>query len=191
MTLSLDRAFKLLLLIVFLIGLDALTKFIVQECIPRTMWSAPIYPYGGVGVFENFCGVDLCLAHVTNRGGPWGIVSSHHGSLVLLRIFAIGCLVGHLLFFNEKKIRQIPLALIIAGALGNVLDSFFYGHVIDMVHFVFWGHSFAVFNLADACISCSVAFLLVQACLEKWRSSKTISIAQEPYSYDSSSSYDP
>ena len=191
MTLSLERAFKLLMLILAFLGLDAFTKFLVHEYIPLSMWSAPIYPYGGVPVFENFCGIDLCLAHVTNRGGPWGVVSSHHETLVVLRLFAIVCLIGHLLFFNEKKIRQLPLALIIAGALGNVLDSFFYGHVIDMIHFVFWGHSFAVFNLADACISCAVIFLLLQACFEKWKSSRPLQEPEESYSYDSSSSYEP
>jgi signal peptidase II len=191
MTISLDRAFKLILLILAIVGLDALTKALVHEYIPLSMWSAPIYPYGGVPVFENFFGVDLCLAHVTNRGGPWGVVSSHHGSLVALRVFAIVCLLGHLIFFNEKKIRQIPLALVIGGAIGNVVDSFLYGHVIDMIHFVFWGHSFAVFNLADACISCAVGFLLAQACFEKWKSARPLQKQEEPYSFDSRSSYEP
>jgi signal peptidase II len=191
MTLTLERACKLLALILALLGLDALSKFLIHEYVPLTMWSAPIYPYGGVPVFENILGIDLSLAHVTNRGGPWGIVSSHHGPLVALRIFAIFCIVGHLLFFNEKKIREIPLAMIIAGAVGNVMDSFFYGHVIDMIHFVFWGHSFAVFNLADAFISVAVAFLLVHACIEKWMSTRAPLHKDDSYSFDSMNNYEP
>ena len=138
------------------------------------MWSAPIYPYGGLPVFENLLGIDLSIAHVTNRGGPWGIVSSHHTHLLLVRIFAILCLIVHLLVFNEKKTREIPLALVISGAIGNVLDSFFYGHVIDMIHFVFWGYSFPVFNIADSLICSGVGFLLLHACIEKYLENKSV-----------------
>ncbi|MBM3192515.1 MAG: signal peptidase II, partial [Chlamydiae bacterium] len=147
-------------------------KAIVHYNIPLMLWSAPIYPYGGVPVFEDILGVDLSINHVTNRGGPWGVVASHHGALVLVRLFAIACLWGHLLFFNQIKFRQIPLVMIIAGAMGNVLDSFLYGHVIDMIHFVFWGYSFPVFNVADALICVGVGSLMLHACIQKWKLKK-------------------
>ncbi len=48
--------------------------------------------------------------------------------------------------------------MIIAGALGNILDRFLYGHVVDYVLFHTGSWSFAVFNLADS-------FITVGACL--------------------------
>lgn len=164
-----QRVFKLFLLIIAILVADVCTKYLVHEHVSQTMWSLPMYPYGGIPVFHDFFGIDLSINHVTNRGGPWGVVSSHHTSLLMLRLFAIVCLSLHLLFFNQVKFREIPLSMVIAGAVGNVLDSFFYGHVIDMIHCVFWGYSFPVFNLADASISIGVAIMLIHACVMKWK----------------------
>ena len=51
--------------------------------------------------------------------------------------------------------------MVAAGALGNVLDIFLYGHVVDMFYFVFWGWSYPVFNLADASIFIGIATLAI------------------------------
>ena len=169
MTISPARAFRLFLYVGILLALDIVTKALTHANVALMMWSAPIYPYGGIPVFENILGIDLSINHVTNRGGPWGIVASHHTTLVALRIFAIFCLCGHLVFFNQIKFRQVPLCMIIAGALGNVIDSFLYGHVIDMIHFMLWGYSFPVFNFADASICIGIGLLLIHACVQKWK----------------------
>jgi signal peptidase II len=50
--------------------------------------------------------------------------------------------------------------LIIAGGIGNILDYFIYGHVVDMFHFILWGYSFPVFNVADASIFMGIVSLL-------------------------------
>lgn len=172
MTLTSNRLKKLLVFLLSILAVDVVTKYCVHTYVPQTLWSLPMYPYGGIPVFQNFYGIDLVISHVTNRGGPWGVVASHHTSLLFLRVFAICCLAIHLLFFNRVKFREIPLCMVIAGAMGNVLDSFFYGHVIDMIHCIFWGYSFPVFNMADASISVGVAVMLVQACVQKWKESR-------------------
>jgi Lipoprotein signal peptidase len=55
--------------------------------------------------------------------------------------------------------------LIVTGAIGNAFDYWRYGHVIDFLHFTFWGSSFPVFNLADAYITLGAIslFLLTRA----------------------------
>lgn len=148
------RRLKLLFLFLFLLSLDFLTKYLTHHNIS-------FYPYGEIPIIENFLGIKLSISHVTNRGGPWGMISSYHDVLVIMRIFAIVCLAIYFFFFNEVPFRQGPLCMIIAGALGNVMDSFVYGHVVDMIHFVFWGYSFPVFNVADASIFLGVVSLLL------------------------------
>lgn len=191
MTLSLRRLAELFFLAIFIIGLDAGLKMIIHQNVPVSMWSASLYPYGGIGVFENIAGIDLVITHVTNRGGPWGAMASHHNYLLVVRIFAVLCLIGHLLYFNEIRFRQIPLTMIIAGAVGNILDAFFYGHVIDMLHFVFWGHSFAVFNIADASISIGIALLLVHACIGKWLEKRKKGLEDQGSSLEHMGGYEP
>lgn len=154
------RQLRLLFLVLFILSLDFLTKYLTHHNISY-------YPYGEIPIFENFLGIKLSISHVTNRGGPWGVIAAHHDALVILRIFAIVCLSIYLFFFNEIRFRQAPLCLIISGALGNVIDSFVYGHVVDMIHFVFWGYSFPVFNVADASIFLGVIALLLHSIFSK------------------------
>lgn len=159
------RKYQLIFLFLFLLSFDFLTKYLTHHYIPY-------YPYGGIPLFEDFLGIKLAICHVTNRGGPWGMVASYHNVLVILRIFAIICLAIHLLFFNENRFRQTPLCMIIAGALGNVFDSFFYGHVVDMIHFDFWGYSFPVFNVADASIFLGVVTLCIHGIFKNMSAKK-------------------
>jgi signal peptidase II len=58
------------------------------------------------------------------------------------------------------------VALILGGALGNVIDRLRLGHVIDFIH-VHWGdHYFPAFNVADSAITIGAALLLLDAWLE-------------------------
>jgi signal peptidase II len=58
--------------------------------------------------------------------------------------------------------RLIPLALILAGAVGNLLDRVYHGYVVDFVH-VHWREvwSFPIFNLADSLITVGITVWLV------------------------------
>lgn len=129
---------------------------------PNWLW----YPYGGVGVFKNFFGIEFSLSHQINHGAAWGVLADYQVPLLYLRIALISLLFFYALFLNKHPERNIPLALIIAGATGNVIDYFVYGHVVDMFHFVLWGYDFPVFNLADSAIFIGVAYLLGQSLME-------------------------
>lgn len=180
MTISLNRLVKLLIVFALILGSDIITKLLTYKYIPMMQWVNFEYPYGGIPVFKNFLGIDLSINHVINTGGPWGIVSSHHAFLLVVRFIALTCLCVHLLFFNEMKPRQLPLTFIISGALGNILDSFFYGHVIDMIHFVFWDYSFPVFNVADACICLGVGLIILHAVVTKFKMKKSSPVLNPP-----------
>jgi signal peptidase II len=58
------------------------------------------------------------------------------------------------------------VALILAGALGNVIDRLRLGHVIDFIHFHWGEHYFPAFNVADSAITIGAALLLLDAWLE-------------------------
>ena len=68
------------------------------------------------------------------------------------------CVVAFVLYLAAKTtpgqiLARIGFALIVGGALGNVIDRAVYGHVIDYILFHTPSWSFAVFNLADAFIT--------------------------------------
>jgi signal peptidase II len=63
------------------------------------------------------------------------------------------------------------LALVLGGAVGNVIDRIHLGHVIDFIQFHWNRHSFPAFNVADSAITVGAAFLLLDALLEGRRKS--------------------
>lgn len=116
----------------------------------------------GFEVFENFHGISFSIVHATNRGAAWGIFAAYPYTLLVLRILIILFLLG--LFLREQLTAKskLPFALIIGGALGNVLDFFIYGHVVDYFAFTFWGYGFPAFDVADTAIFCGVSLLVLQ-----------------------------
>ncbi len=62
---------------------------------------------------------------------------------------------------RDQWLLSLALALVLGGALGNLWDRLWYGHVIDFIS-VHWGHHyFPTFNVADAGISVGAVLLLI------------------------------
>lgn len=58
------------------------------------------------------------------------------------------------------------LALVMGGALGNLVDRIWHGHVVDFLHFHWGAAYFPAFNLADSCITVGAGLLILDAVLE-------------------------
>ena len=138
---------------------DAFFKAYIHYNIPPINASTPIYPYGGIAVFRGWHGIDFSIVHVINKGAAWGVFASlqdylfMHGwrsSAVCSPIFSLS---------KRAPFRKFCLMLIATGALGNVVDYFVYGHVVDMFYFIFWGYSYPVFNIADSAIFLGICSL--------------------------------
>jgi signal peptidase II len=151
----------------FILGLDVGIKAYSYYCIPP-MWLSPsIYPYGGIPVFYDFLGVDFSINHVANKGAAWGMFSSHQSYLLIVRVLIILGMIGYLCITKIAYVKRFALSLIVTGAIGNVIDYFVYGHVIDMLYFKFWGYSYPVFNIADSSIFAGIVILFFSSVNEK------------------------
>lgn len=62
---------------------------------------------------------------------------------------------------KDRPFAHIGFALIIAGAIGNLIDGIVYGHVVDYVLFHTQTWSFAVFNLADSFITVGAGLVIL------------------------------
>lgn len=149
-----------------LLFLDILTKYMIHHYMPISNRFSLWYPYGGIGIFKNFLGIEFSINHTTNHGAAWGMFSEAQDFLLILRIIMIAGLLGYLFFYNTNKSWRLPLIFISMGALGNVIDTFAYGHVVDMFHFVLWGYDFPVFNVADCYITIGVTWLFISSLLQ-------------------------
>jgi signal peptidase II len=167
------KVFIFIALSLFLFMADALLKAYIHHEIPPITASTPIYPYGGIGVFHRWHDIDFSIVHVINKGAAWGVFSSLQKYLLYARIAIIGGLFTYLFFVKASAYRKFCLMLIATGAIGNVVDYFVYGHVVDMFYFIFWGYSYPVFNIADSAIFVGIILLLVEALLGKIRSGRS------------------
>lgn len=139
---------------------DFATKGMVNFYLSPTEFASRVFPYGGVAVFQNFLGVDFCIHHVTNRGAAWGMGAGFQVLLLIIRMAVVVGLAIYLMRSKKAYAYRYPITMILAGGLGNIFDFFIYGHVIDMFHFIFWGYSYPVFNIADSSIFLGVVWLL-------------------------------
>ena len=157
------RFLHLLLLIVPIFILDYASKAWVSFSVSPVYFGQETFPFGGISVFRDFLGIDFCINHVFNHGAAWGLFSSMQHLLLIVRMGVIVGLISYMIFSPKSKQYHFPLSLIVAGAIGNVVDYFVYGHVVDMFHFIFWGHSFAVFNIADSAIFCGIVWMVLRS----------------------------
>jgi signal peptidase II len=67
---------------------------------------------------------------------------------------------------RRQRMLAIGLALILGGALGNMIDRVWLGHVIDFIHFYWPGGDFPAFNVADSSISIGAGLLILDALLD-------------------------
>jgi signal peptidase II len=143
---------------VFLLVVDFLSKYFIVQCLP----------YGSgkeIILFRNFLGIEASITHAINTGAAWGLFSEMPMMLLFVRLLLIVALIVFLFFRSSARFR-VPVVLIICGAFGNVLDFFLYGHVVDMIHCIFWGYDYPVFNVADATIAGSTLAIVVMTLKE-------------------------
>ena len=88
--------------------------------------------------------------------------------MVVLTAFIIG-LITYYLFARAPKYERAPLALIVGGAIGNLIDRVRFGAVVDFLDFHIGGWHWPAFNIADSCIVIGVAWLLISFVLARRR----------------------
>jgi len=108
------------------------------------------------------------LVLVWNRGVSFGMFNNAgaYGPLILSGI-AIAVVLGLLYWLRqaENKLTVMALGLVIGGALGNVIDRFRFGAVVDFLDFHIAGYHWPAFNVADAAICVGAVLLLLDGLL--------------------------
>ncbi len=152
------RVFYFVLIAVLLIS-DQVTKALIARNIAIN---------SSIEILPNF----LHLVHIRNRGAIFGFFSQS-GNIwvfILLTLASLTALALVIYYFFKtspsEKFLKISLSLILAGALGNLIDRVFRGSVIDFLDFSVEGWHWPSFNVADSCITIG-ALLLVFAFLFK------------------------
>jgi signal peptidase II len=109
-------------------------------------------------VFRNI--FHFTLVH--NTGIAFGFFKNYNSFFIIVSFIAVLFFTSYL-FFNRnssdmRTAELVAFSLIIAGALGNLIDRLILGYVIDFIDFRFW----PVFNIADSAITIGTTILLIK-----------------------------
>lgn len=116
------------------------------------------------GVIEIIPGL-FDLRFVQNTGAAWGMFEGFSVWLAVLSVLMLGALVAfrrHLL--TTSPLHRVTLALMVGGIIGNMVDRFRLGYVVDFLDFYWRGHHFPAFNVADSAI-CVGVFMYIASSL--------------------------
>lgn len=128
---------------VFLI-LDRVTK----------VWAAA-HRGAGRPIFPGILG----YRYAENTGAAFSIFSGITPVIAVLTAFLIAGVSLYLFLGREiPRLARFGLWLVVAGGLGNLYDRIFHGYVIDFFELLFM--RFAIFNVADICVSCGAALAI-------------------------------
>jgi signal peptidase II len=105
----------------------------------------------------------LQWSKVWNKGMSFGMLQGLPGGNAILLAIAAIIVVGLSVWMSQQRTRlgQISLALVIGGAIGNMIDRFRHGAVADFIDLYYGAYHWPTFNIADAAICIGVAGLLL------------------------------
>ncbi|RKP56739.1 signal peptidase II [Pararobbsia silviterrae] len=141
----------------------ALVVVLIDQVTKITM--TKLFAYGAGRVITPF--FNLVLTY--NTGAAFSFLAASGGwqrwFFTALAIGAAWLIVYLLRRHGNQTLFCFALAMILGGAIGNVIDRAAYGHVIDFLDFHLNGWHFATFNLADSAITLGAILLIVDELL--------------------------
>jgi len=147
------NALPWLVLSLVVIGLDQLTKHIVL---------IQLQPYVPVEVIPGLLNWTLAF----NTGAAFSFLAGADGwQRWLFGVLAVGVSLMLSFWLSRTERRDwrnaVPFALIIGGAIGNLIDRLRFGHVTDFIQVYHQDWAFPSFNIADSAISIGAVLLIV------------------------------
>jgi len=117
---------------------------------------------------EVFSWLNITLAH--NYGAAFSFLHDAGGwqrwfFITLASVVSLVLLVWLLRLPRHEWLTGLGLALILGGAIGNLVDRIQLGYVVDFIDVYYKNWHYPAFNVADSAITCGVALLLIDALL--------------------------
>lgn len=142
-------------MVVFIVAI-----ILVSDRLTKILFSQMLSAGGSVPVIKGL--FNLTLVH--NRGAAFGMFRDQAPLFILTSVVAVLFILFHLK--KSTVLEKCALSLILAGAVGNLIDRVFYGYVVDFIDihvepYFYW----PVFNVADSAITvgaCMLGWLLLR-----------------------------
>jgi signal peptidase II len=140
------------LLTLLLITLDQSSKLLIYNNLELNQ---------SIVVINNF----FSITHLNNYGAAFSFLSNQGGwqryFLTFISLIASIVIIIWINKVRDKKTIAFSLSVLLAGTIGNLIDRFYLGFVIDFIHLYYDEFYFPVFNFADIFISIGVLLLII------------------------------
>lgn len=158
-------------LVALVVGLDQLTKSWIEA------------ELSGGKVIEYLDGA-LRLVYSQNNGALFGLFRGQVLVFAVLSLAVIALIVSFHARSGRSPYMTLTLGLLLGGAIGNAVDRFRLGYVIDFVDGGIGTTRFFTFNLADAAISAAILLLFAMAIWPSLTGSSAATAASDPAASD-------
>ena len=147
--------------------IDQLTKMLVRAALPL---------HASTRIVPGF----LDLTHVRNTGAAFGILNGVDFpfktplliAVAIVALISIGVYATQLP--SQQRLARVGLALVLGGAVGNLIDRARTGYVLDFVDVYWRNHHFWAFNVADSAITIGVSAIILDLLLERVHASHPV-----------------
>jgi signal peptidase II len=145
-----------------LIYYDIILLILILDQASKWLVARTVMLYGRLTVIPGF----FNITHIHNKGAIFGAFSRTGNRLTFLvltaaSLVALGLVIYYFIKTPASELgMKLALSLILAGALGNLLDRVFRGYVIDFLDFYVGRWHWPFFNVADSCITIGALLLL-------------------------------
>ncbi len=134
---------------------------LIIDIITKNLIKSKLMLYDAVPVIDGF----FNIVYVLNPGAAFSFLHDMNESyrrLFFITVTIIAIFVVLYIFAREKsKINTAGFALILSGAIGNLIDRIIIGKVVDFLDFYYKTYHFPAFNVADSCITVGVALIII------------------------------
>jgi signal peptidase II len=150
-----------------IVGLDQITKALVRDAIPL---------HDGVDIVPGL----LSLTRVHNTGAAFGMLNEldfpfKPAVLTVVALIALGGVAWYTSTVpTTDRLARVGVAAIAGGAVGNLIDRFLFGYVLDFVDAHWQGWHFWAFNVADAAITVGVGLMILDMLGPRGRASNPL-----------------
>jgi len=158
------RSFTLWLTLATLVVIfDQLTKWMIVKWVP-------LYDKIPINGFIN-------ITHQRNTGAAFSFLADASGWQRWFFVALAAAVSAYIIYwlwkirFEGQVILSAGLALVMGGAIGNVVDRLLLGSVVDFIQVLLFGWPFPSFNVADSAITVGAAFLIIDALFLSGKSS--------------------
>ena len=145
------------IIIIISIVSDQLTKF----------WAMEVLKNGdSIKIIGNF----LRFTYAENKGAAFSILQNQRTFFLVITLVMLVFL-GYIYFKtkNITKLSKLSIAMIAGGALGNFIDRFRLGYVVDFIDVRFGEfYNFPVFNIADSFVVCGTILMIILILFNKF-----------------------